>query len=184
MITKPCPFCGKLITLHALMCPHCQTVNPFVKAVKRERFKKRLPHRYSDHLGRGCYLVLFLNINLVVCTKSDLLTFHAKQSRLGRTGGESKKSVQITSSKTTLFLRGEFSSAGSLRNCFLSAIPANTVFSVPHHNQSILVILLMAISIQSPIFFISPHLFIKIRFSGQIKVKLKSIHQGKAYVRT
>ncbi|EPK8086610.1 hypothetical protein NPI27_001502, partial [Citrobacter freundii] len=39
MITKPCPFCGKLITLHALMCPHCQTVNPFVKAVKRERFK-------------------------------------------------------------------------------------------------------------------------------------------------
>ena len=39
MITKPCPFCGKLITLHALMCQHCQTVNPFVKAVKRERFK-------------------------------------------------------------------------------------------------------------------------------------------------
>nr|DAE04069.1 MAG TPA: hypothetical protein [Myoviridae sp. ctGBP5] len=46
------------------------------------------------------------------------------------------------------------------------------------------VILLMAISIQSPIFLSAPHLFIKLRFPGQIKVKLKSIHQGKAYVRT
>ncbi|WP_370620140.1 zinc ribbon domain-containing protein [Citrobacter meridianamericanus] len=39
MITRPCPSCGNLIIPDALICPHCQTVNPFVKAAKRERTK-------------------------------------------------------------------------------------------------------------------------------------------------
>ncbi|MBA7789152.1 DUF2116 family Zn-ribbon domain-containing protein [Citrobacter freundii] len=42
MITKPCPFCGKLIAPESLICSHCLVANPFVKAARRERFRNVL----------------------------------------------------------------------------------------------------------------------------------------------
>ncbi|HCM58017.1 DUF2116 family Zn-ribbon domain-containing protein [Citrobacter freundii] len=42
MITKPCPYCGKLITPESLVCSHCRKVNPFVKASRREKAKNVL----------------------------------------------------------------------------------------------------------------------------------------------
>ncbi|EFN9195180.1 DUF2116 family Zn-ribbon domain-containing protein [Escherichia coli] len=42
MITKPCPYCGKLINPESLVCCHCQIVNPFVKASKTEKAKNVL----------------------------------------------------------------------------------------------------------------------------------------------
>lgn len=139
-----------------------------------------MPHRYSDHLGRSCYLVLFSNIKLCHLHKirPTYLSCKTKSARTNRRG--SKKSAQMNSSKTTSFLRGEFSSAGSLWNFFLSAIHRKH-YLPGESSQSIYArYLTNVLSIQSPIFLSVPYRFIKLRFPGKIKVKWKSIHSRKS----